>query len=82
MGACYCFQLWCQALHIIVHYLMVANYMWMFCEGLHLHIALVVVFVRDEVALRCFFAIGWFIPLCLVAIYASVRYHVTKDISL
>jgi len=27
----------------VVHYLMLVNYFWMFCEGLHLHLVLVVV---------------------------------------
>ncbi|KAF2895466.1 hypothetical protein ILUMI_10708, partial [Ignelater luminosus] len=71
--------IWCQALHLAVHYLMVANYMWMFCEGLHLHIALVVVFVRDEVAVRWFFIIGWGISFVLVTVYGGVRYYVTAD---
>lgn len=36
-------QFWCVGLHLIMHYLMIANYFWMFCEGLHLHLVLVVV---------------------------------------
>lgn len=52
---------------------MVANYLWMFCEGLHLHLALVVVFVRDAVAMRYFMALGWLVPALLVSIYAAVR---------
>jgi hypothetical protein len=67
------FQTWCQALHILLQYLMVANYMWMFCEGLHLHLALVVVFVKDRVVMRWFHAIGWGLPLILTVIYAGVR---------
>lgn len=65
-----------------MHYFMVANYMWMFCEALHLHIALVVVFVRDQVALRWFFGIGWGMPLLLVIIYGFVRHYVTEDTKL
>lgn len=61
---------------------MVSNYMWMFCEGLHLHIALVVVFVRDEVAVRWFFGIGWGVSLSLVLIYGLVRYFITQDTKL
>ncbi|KOB75503.1 Neuropeptide receptor B4 [Operophtera brumata] len=34
---------WCQVLHLVTNYFMVTSYFWMFCEGLHLHIALVVV---------------------------------------
>uniref|UniRef100_A0A8W7PLV7 G-protein coupled receptors family 2 profile 2 domain-containing protein n=1 Tax=Anopheles coluzzii TaxID=1518534 RepID=A0A8W7PLV7_ANOCL len=34
---------WCVGLHILLHYLMLVNYFWMFCEGLHLHLVLVIV---------------------------------------
>ncbi|XP_063918389.1 calcitonin gene-related peptide type 1 receptor isoform X2 [Zophobas morio] len=72
-------ELWCQALHVVVHYLMLANYMWMFCEGLHLHLALVVVFVRDEVTMKWFFALGWGAPLIIVTIYSIVRICILQD---
>ncbi|XP_053624245.1 calcitonin gene-related peptide type 1 receptor-like [Plodia interpunctella] len=66
---------WCQVLHIITNYFMVTSYIWMFCEGLHLHIALVVVFVKDEVAMRWFVCLGWGLPLVIVVVYAIVRYQ-------
>ncbi|XP_073954474.1 calcitonin gene-related peptide type 1 receptor-like [Choristoneura fumiferana] len=68
-------EVWCQVLHIVTNYFMVTSYLWMFCEGLHLHIALVVVFVKDEVAMRWFVAVGWGASLGVVATYAAVRYH-------
>jgi hypothetical protein len=72
-------QTWCQTLHIVLQYLMVANYMWMFCEGLHLHLALVVVFVKDRVVMRWFHATGWGLPLILTAVYAGVRGSIPDD---
>lgn len=39
----YLFQVICIVLHLIIHYLMLTNYFWMFCEGLHLWLVLVVV---------------------------------------
>ncbi|KAL0902378.1 hypothetical protein ABMA27_000263 [Loxostege sticticalis] len=68
-------EVWCQVLHIITNYFMVTSYIWMFCEGLHLHIALVVVFVKDEVAMRWFVGTGWGLPLVIVGVYAVVRYN-------
>ncbi|XP_049694295.2 calcitonin gene-related peptide type 1 receptor isoform X1 [Helicoverpa armigera] len=65
---------WCQILHVVTNYFMVTSYLWMFCEGLHLHIALVVVFVKDEVAMRWFIALGWGVSLIIVVIYAITRY--------
>ncbi|XP_018579798.1 calcitonin receptor-like [Anoplophora glabripennis] len=70
---------WCQALHIVKEYFMVANYMWMLCEGLHLHLALVVVFVREERTMKWFFVIGWGIPVVIVAVHSLVRVYVTED---
>ncbi|GFG35483.1 hypothetical protein Cfor_00121, partial [Coptotermes formosanus] len=71
--------MWCQTLHILLQYFMVANYMWMFCEGLHLHLALVVVFVKDHVVMRWFHATGWGLPLILTAVYAGVRGSIPDD---
>ncbi|XP_026333574.1 calcitonin gene-related peptide type 1 receptor-like [Hyposmocoma kahamanoa] len=67
---------WCQVLHVVTQYFMVSSYVWMFCEGLHLHIALVVVFVKDEVAMRWFIALGWGVSLIIVVTYATVRHNI------
>ncbi|XP_055698643.1 calcitonin receptor isoform X2 [Phlebotomus papatasi] len=67
------FENWCVALHVVLHYLMLVNYFWMFCEGLHLHLVLVVVFVKDAVAMRWFMIIGWILPIILVSVYAVIR---------
>uniref|UniRef100_A0A182UZR5 Calcitonin receptor n=2 Tax=Anopheles merus TaxID=30066 RepID=A0A182UZR5_ANOME len=64
---------WCVGLHILLHYLMLVNYFWMFCEGLHLHLVLVIVFIKDIVAMRWFVTIGWILPMVLVSLYALVR---------
>ncbi|KAK9507030.1 hypothetical protein O3M35_008861 [Rhynocoris fuscipes] len=72
-------QLMCQILHVILQYFMVANYLWMFCEGLHLHLALVVVFVKDDSAMKWFYCIGWLFPAILTAIYAFVRASYPED---
>ncbi|XP_054266791.1 calcitonin gene-related peptide type 1 receptor-like [Macrosteles quadrilineatus] len=69
----------CQVLHVVIQYLMVANYFWMFCEGLHLHLALVVVFVKDNWAMRWFYFLGWGVPVLITALYASVRYQTPED---
>ncbi|XP_021707945.1 calcitonin gene-related peptide type 1 receptor [Aedes aegypti] len=70
---------WCIALHILLHYLMLVNYFWMFCEGLQLHLVLVIVFIKDAIAMRWFFTIGWILPVAFVSIYASVRNKYTLD---
>lgn len=71
--------MWCIFLHIVIHYFMMCNYFWMFCEGLHLHLVLVVVFIKDNVAMRCFYVIGWVLPLAFVATYSIFRYNIPHE---
>lgn len=72
-------QVWCQALHVVLQYLMVANYSWMFCEGMHLHLALVVVFVKDDVVMRWFYFVGWILPAILTTVYTLVRIYYVRE---
>ncbi|XP_031767530.2 calcitonin gene-related peptide type 1 receptor-like [Galleria mellonella] len=72
-------EAWCQVLHVITNFFMVSSYIWMFCEGLHLHIALVVVFVKEDIAMRWFLAVGWGLSLIIVMVYAIVRYNTPED---
>lgn len=51
----------------------------MFCEGMHLHLVLVVVFIKDKVAMRIFIVIGWVLPLIIVAVYGVVRWKDADD---
>ncbi|XP_055545206.1 calcitonin gene-related peptide type 1 receptor-like [Wyeomyia smithii] len=71
---------WCISLHILLNYLMLVNYFWMFCEGLHLHLVLVIVFIKDTIAMRWFFIVGWILPILLVSVYATIRKKYTADI--
>lgn len=72
-------SIWCIGLHIALQYLMICNYFWMFCEGLHLHLVLVVVFIKDNVAMRIFIVIGWILPLIIVSIYGILRSQHSMD---
>ncbi|KAJ8737246.1 hypothetical protein PYW07_000517 [Mythimna separata] len=65
---------WCQVLHVVTNYFMLTSYVWMFCEGLHLHIALVVVFVKDELTMVWFVLLGWGAPVLIILLYATVRF--------
>lgn len=57
---------------------MCSTYFWMFCEGVHLHLVLVVVFIKDYVAMRIFFVIGWIVPLLVTVAYSTFRW---KDVN-
>ncbi|XP_055642739.1 calcitonin gene-related peptide type 1 receptor isoform X2 [Toxorhynchites rutilus septentrionalis] len=72
-------EIWCIGLHILLHYLMLVNYFWMFCEGLHLYLVLVIVFIKDAIAMRWFFTVGWIMPVALVSAYVAVRIQHTND---
>ncbi|TDG40882.1 hypothetical protein AWZ03_012696 [Drosophila navojoa] len=70
---------WCIALHLVVHYFMLVNYFWMFCEGLHLHLVLVVVFVKDTIVMRWFKLLSWLSPLVFVLPYGVARHLSVND---
>lgn len=70
---------WCVVLHALTQYLTICNYFWMFCEGVHLHLVLVVVFIKDNIAMRIFFVIGWILPLIIVIIYTVLRSIDSED---
>ncbi|XP_058825708.1 calcitonin gene-related peptide type 1 receptor isoform X2 [Topomyia yanbarensis] len=69
----------CIGLHILLNYLMLVNYFWMFCEGLHLHLVLVIVFIKDAIAMRWFLVVGWIVPILLVSVYVTIRKGYTSD---
>lgn len=51
----------------------------MFCEGIHLHLVLVVVFVKDAVAMKIFRLIGWILPVIFVSFYSILRKQNADD---
>ncbi|XP_022235431.1 calcitonin gene-related peptide type 1 receptor-like [Limulus polyphemus] len=63
----------CQILHVLVHYFLLSNYMWMFCEGLYLHTLLVRAFVAEDKTMKWFYILGWGCPTVVIITYASVR---------
>ncbi|XP_022217158.2 calcitonin gene-related peptide type 1 receptor [Drosophila obscura] len=71
--------LWCIGLHLVIHYFMLVNYFWMFCEGLHLHLVLVVVFVKDTIVMRWFKIISWLCPLNVALLYGAARHYSSTD---
>ncbi|XP_011176787.2 calcitonin gene-related peptide type 1 receptor [Zeugodacus cucurbitae] len=70
---------WCIILHLVVHYFMLVNYFWMFCEGLHLHLVLVVVFVKDTIVMRWFKLFAWMSPILVLMAYGAARFLHTDD---
>ncbi|KAL9882418.1 calcitonin receptor hector isoform 1-T1 [Glossina fuscipes fuscipes] len=75
----YRYPLQCISLHLLIHYFMLVNYFWMFCEGLHLHLVLVVVFVKDAIVMRWFKIYSWLVPWIFITVYAVARYFHPTD---
>ncbi|XP_042204022.1 calcitonin gene-related peptide type 1 receptor-like isoform X2 [Homarus americanus] len=63
----------CQVLHVFLHYFLVSNYFWMFCEGLYLHTLLVVAFVAEDRIMKWFYMLGWGAPAVFTIIYGACR---------
>ncbi|KAL1500929.1 hypothetical protein ABEB36_006347 [Hypothenemus hampei] len=71
--------IWCQLLYVGKEFFMIATYIWMFLEALHLHIALAVVFLSDEKAIKWFYGFGWSVPVAIVSIHNIVRLCYSHD---
>merc|ERR1719323_1799906 len=63
----------CIALHILIHYFMVATYMWMLAEGLYLYIVLVVTFVSEKRVKQGLYVLGWGVPFLVILAYLIAR---------
>jgi hypothetical protein len=63
---CFWKQEVCQAMTFVMHYLFLAVFSWMLCEGIVLYLLLVVVFHSGKSHSRSFFCLGWGKPkFCL-----------------
>ena len=67
-------QIGCRFWHILLHYFLVSNYFWMFCEGLYLHTILVMAFVSEDKILKWFYMLGWITPVPITLAYAYNRW--------
>ncbi|XP_047544240.1 calcitonin gene-related peptide type 1 receptor-like [Vanessa atalanta] len=69
--------IWCQVLHILTHYFLVASYSWMTIESMKMLLVIVKVFLDDHLMKKYLGAIGWVTPIFIVGLYASVRYYIS-----
>lgn len=63
----------CQILHILTYYFTVSNYFWMLCEGLYLHILLVIAFLSESKVMIWLYILGWGFPVILILVYTLAR---------
>lgn len=64
---------WCQCLHVILHYFLLTNYSWMFGEGFYLHTLLVSAFISEERLVKWLVRLAWIIPFIFITIYLKLR---------
>ncbi|XP_062510477.1 latrophilin-like protein LAT-2 [Corticium candelabrum] len=64
----------CKAMTIIMHYLFLAAFCWMLCEGILLYLMIVVIFDSGKTYYRQFLALGWGLPAVVVAISVGIKH--------
>ncbi|KAK8391701.1 hypothetical protein O3P69_017312 [Scylla paramamosain] len=62
-------------LHLLFH---VANFSWMFVEGLYLYLLVLRAFYVEKIKLRLYLLIGWGVPVAVTVLWACAR--VAEDI--
>ncbi|XP_067213523.1 diuretic hormone receptor-like isoform X2 [Linepithema humile] len=63
----------CVTLFSLVHYFHLTNFFWMFVEGLYLYLLVVKTFAGDNIKLRLYMAIGWGVPVLVIAVWAIAK---------
>ncbi|KAL5007066.1 hypothetical protein ScPMuIL_015872 [Solemya velum] len=65
----------CKLLFSTFHYILGANYMWMFVEGLYLHTLIFVAVFQQKKMFKFYIFFGWCSPLVFVIPWVIVRLH-------
>ncbi|XP_064613843.1 secretin receptor-like [Liolophura sinensis] len=63
----------CKLLFTVFHYILGANYMWVFVEGLYLYILIFVAVFSEKRAFKWYIFFGWVSPLAFVTPWVLVR---------
>ncbi|XP_075237422.1 calcitonin gene-related peptide type 1 receptor-like isoform X2 [Lycorma delicatula] len=64
---------WCQCLHVVLHYFLLTNYSWMFAEGFYLHTLLVSAFISEDRLVKWLTILAWTLPLFFITLYTILR---------
>ncbi|XP_006817911.1 uncharacterized protein LOC102804522 [Saccoglossus kowalevskii] len=62
----------CKIISIVLHFLYLSVFTWMFVEGLHLYLQIVVVFASERNRVALYYIIGWGVPGVIVAVSLAV----------
>ncbi|ESO84898.1 hypothetical protein LOTGIDRAFT_146251, partial [Lottia gigantea] len=63
----------CKLLLAMFHYVLLANYFWLFIEGLNLHTLIIVAVFSEKNRIKWYIGLGWLSPLIFVIPWVVVR---------
>ncbi|KAK3109057.1 hypothetical protein FSP39_022000 [Pinctada imbricata] len=63
----------CKTLFVCFYYVLSCSYMWIFVEGLHLHVLIMVSVFSERSSVKWYIAIGWGVPVLFIIPWAIVR---------
>ncbi|KAK3746364.1 hypothetical protein QZH41_006294 [Actinostola sp. cb2023] len=63
----------CKIVALALHYLYMAAFTWMCCEGIHLYTKVIEVFSSETSKMKYYYMLGWGVPLIIVIISAASR---------
>ncbi|XP_056008386.1 secretin receptor-like isoform X2 [Ostrea edulis] len=63
----------CKMLFTIFYYVLMASYMWIFVEGLHLHTLIMVSVFSERSSVKWYLCIGWAVPLLFIIPWVVIR---------
>ncbi|XP_014256662.1 calcitonin gene-related peptide type 1 receptor-like isoform X2 [Cimex lectularius] len=66
-------RVWCQCLHVVLHYFLACSYAWMLAEGVYLHTLLVSAFTSEQKLVKILTACSWLVPFFFTALYTTLR---------
>ena len=70
--SCSLYQVLCAIIAGVLHYFLLAAFMWMFLEGLQLYVMLIEVFEAEKSRRWYYYAAGYGVPAIIIAISAGV----------
>eukprot|EP00105_Crassostrea_gigas_P043262 XP_019927410.1 PREDICTED: secretin receptor isoform X2 [Crassostrea gigas] len=63
----------CKMLFTVFYYVLMASYMWIFVEGLHLHTLIMVSVFSERSSVKWYLCIGWAVPFIFLIPWIIVR---------
>ncbi|XP_072026706.1 uncharacterized protein [Amphiura filiformis] len=65
----------CKLMTVLLHFLYTAMFSWMLVEGIHLYRQIVTVFESGKSQIWIYFAVGWGIPVVIVAVSTGIQWN-------